>query len=49
MLAIGHQIEVIGEFDRLRDFLENVNAESLATFLHVIWLLIGFVPEPPQQ
>lgn len=46
MLAISHQVEVIGELDRLRYFLEDVNAESLATFLHVIRLLISFVPEP---
>lgn len=35
MLAIGHQVKVIGELDRLGDLLKDVDAETLAAALDV--------------
>lgn len=44
MFAIGYQIKVIGELDKLRDFLENINAKPFAAFLHIGSILIRLVP-----
>lgn len=35
MLAIGYQVQVIGELDVLCNLLQNVNAEALAALLDV--------------
>lgn len=35
MLAIGYQVQVIGEFDILCDLLQDVNAEAFAALLDV--------------
>lgn len=43
MLAIGHQIKVIGELHRFRNFLKDVNTEALAAFFDVTWLLVCFI------
>lgn len=43
MLAIGHQIKIIGELHRFRNFLKDVNTEALAAFFDVTWLLICFI------
>ena len=40
MFAIGNQVKVIGELDRLGDLLQDVNAEALTAALYVDpWLL----------
>lgn len=44
MLAIGHQVKVIGELHRLRNFLKDINTEPLAAFFDVAWFLICFIP-----
>lgn len=44
MLAIGHQVKVIGELHRLRNFLKDINTEPLAALFDVAWLLICFIP-----
>lgn len=44
VLAIGHQVKVIGELHRLRNFLKDVNTEPLAAFFDVAWFLICFIP-----
>lgn len=49
MLAIGHQVKVIGELHRLRNFLQDVNTEALAAFFDVAWLFICFIPTQLQE
>lgn len=44
MLAIGHQVKVIGELHRLRNFLKDINTKPLAAFFDVAWFLICFIP-----
>lgn len=49
MFTIGYQVKVIGELDKLGDFLEDINTKPFATFLGVCSLLIRLVAKQPQQ
>lgn len=44
MFAIGYQIKVISELNKLGDFLENIDTKTFAAFLDVGRFLIRPVP-----
>ena len=43
VFAVGHQVQVVGEFHRLGDLLQDVNAETLAAALDVDTRVLSLV------
>lgn len=44
MFAVGDQVKVVGELDRLGDLLQDVDAETLTAAFDVNARLLGLVP-----